>query len=320
MKNTPQKLALLLFAALFLISAMPASALFGKKEAAVDPHAPVLQDQEITTYGGIPYCGTFTAEDDEEGAVTYAVVKEPKKGSVSVTGEEFVYTPEEKKTGHDSFTVTATDADGNVSAPATVRIDILKRETTVTYSDMTAHSSYFAAISLAERGIYEGRSVAGQRYFEPESEVTRSEFLAMAMKAADITVFDNVEVTGFADDAAIPTWVKGCASAAAREGIVSGIVTEEGLSFCGDEPISLKEAAAVLDRLLDVADVALEEEQGDWAAQAVANMEAAQVIAAGSFGSENAVRGISRGEAAEMLSAAMMLLEKEEKPVFRWIG
>jgi len=320
LKYTHQKLALALLVALFLISATPASALFGKKEQAAEPGAPVLHDLEVETYAGIPVCGVFAVEDDEEGKMTFTLVKEPKKGSVSLTEDGFLYTPEEKKIGNDAFTVTATDEAGHVSLPATVRVNILKRESAVTYSDMTGHSAYHAAITLAERGIYEGRSVAGQCFFEPEAEVSRSEFLAMAMKAAKITVFDDVELTGFADDAAIPTWAKGYASAAAREGIVSGIATEEGLSFCGDAPISLREAAAVLDRILDVTDVALEEEDAGWAAQAVANMESVQVVAAGSFGSAALSQGISRGEAAEMLSATMTLMEEKEEKGFGWFG
>lgn len=323
MKHTKRILALLLMSAVFLISATPASALFGKKEETAAPGAPTAEAMEIETYQGIPYTGEFTAADGEGDTITFAVADEPRKGSVELCEGGFVYTPGEKKSGKDSFTFTATDSAGNTSLPATVSITILKRETTVMYADMTDHSAYNAAICLAEEGIYAGRSVAGQCFFEPEEEVSRSEFLAMAMDAAEIAVSTDVTLTGFVDDEAIPTWAKSYASAAVREGIVSGVATSEGVSFCGDEPISLSEAATVMDRLLDVADVELEELEGvreSWAAQAVANMESVQVVAAGSFGTPAVAETVNRAQAAEMLCAAISLMESEadDGGLFGW--
>ena len=109
----------------------------------------------------------------------------------------------------------------------------------------------------------------------------------MAMEAAGVLVDHAVSLTGFADDDAIPTWAKSYASAAVREGLITGISTAEGLSFCGEDAITLGEAAAMMDRLLNTADAGVPTLSAgrDWAAQAVANMEAAQVVAAGSFGS-----------------------------------
>ncbi len=317
MKTIRQKLLLMMLAAVCFISAVPASALFGKKEAAADPGAPVVEDMTIETYEGVPFSGSFHAQDEEGEKIIFTLKKEPKKGNVTITEDGFTYTPSAKKRGSDSFTVTAADEAGNTSLPATVRVTICDRVSTFTYSDLGG-SAHKAAITLAERGIYQGRQVAGQYFFDPEEELTRSEFLAMAMKAADITVFTDVELTGFADDAAIPTWAKGCASAAAREGIVSGIASEEGLCFRGEEAITLQEAAVVLDRLLDVGDVEIPEETSGWAGQAVANMEAAEVVAAGSFGTDTLQRGVSRIQAAEMLCAAMEIWEGERQQSFAW--
>ena len=94
--------------------------------------------------------------------------------------------------------------------------------------------------------------------------------------------------------------------------------TAEGAAFRGDDPITFNEAATVLNRALDVADVELEVWYADreavpsWAAQAVGNMEAVSVLSAGSFGSDSLGSAVTRADAAQMLSAAATLLEGDD--------
>ena len=99
------------------------------------------------------------------------------------------------------------------------------------------------------------------------------------------------------------------------DGIIQGVSTAEGVAFQGDEPITFNEAATVLNRVLAVEDVDLASWYADreavpsWAAQAVGNMEAVSVLAAGSFGSAAMGETVTRADAAQMLSAAGTLLE-----------
>ena len=95
-------------------------------------------------------------------------------------------------------------------------------------------------------------------------------------------------------------------SAAAREGVIRGVSTQEGIAFLGENPITLQEAAAIMDRLLDVADVYLED-AASWSSQAMANMESVQVVSAGSF--DQTGQPVTMVQAAEILTAAMELLE-----------
>ena len=120
-----KQLAAMALAAVMLTGS--ASALFGSKKEAAEPvaGAPTVQDLEISTYRDIPYQTQFLLASSE-GDVTYAVAEEPKKGTVTISGSEFTYTPEEGVTGSDSFTYTATDSQGRVSQPATVQVRIEK--------------------------------------------------------------------------------------------------------------------------------------------------------------------------------------------------
>ena len=249
--------------------------------------------------------------------MTYAVVQEPKKGTVTIDGVNFTYTPNKGATGGDSFTYTATDSAGNISLPATVTVTIEKTRSGVTYADTGDSKAAAAAQRLAEEGIFTGAKIGDQYYFEPDRPVSRSEFLAMVLETAGREV-TAVTMTGFCDDEAIPTWAKAYAAAGVADGIVQGKVTAEGAAFRGDETITFNEAATVLDRVLDLGDVDLDVWYADrdtvpsWAAQAVGNMEAVSVLSVGSFGSAAMETPVTRADAARMLCAAKTLLEGEE--------
>ena len=223
------------------------------------------------------------AVDNEGDEMTFAIAQEPKKGSVALTedGLGFVYTPG-GKLGSDSFTYTASDACGNTSLPATVSVTIEKASSGVCYADMGGNRAHTAAVDLAEHGVFVGARIGDSYFFEPERTLSRGEFVAMALAAMDVSA-EDVQMTGFCDDAGIPTWAKGYAVSALNAGVVSGVSMAEGVAFRANDAISLNEAAVVLNRLLRVTDVDL----SDYDAQDAENAWCAQ--------------------AAEMLSAAMTL-------------
>lgn len=306
--------------ALAMMLAVPAAALFGGKKETVEPPpegAPIAQEIAVSTYRNIPYRAKFLSVDNEGDEVTYSIQTAPKKGTVTVEGDTFTYTPAQNKTGKDTFTYVATDAQGNASAPATVTVTVEKARSGVSYQDTDDPETAAAAQYLAEAGVFVGPCMGGQYYFEPERTVSRGEFLAMTMELAGIPA-DQVTMTGFADDSAIPAWAKSYASAGLAEGIVRGVRTEEGVAFRSASPVSCNEAAAILDRVLAVGDVDLSVWYADkdaapsWAAQAVGNLESVNVLAAGSFGSSTLAQPLTRAEAARILAAAGTLLEGRE--------
>jgi len=315
LKTQLMKRAAALCLAVVLTLSVNAAALFGGKEKAQPAEgSPTAQALEIRTYRGIPYHAQFLAAGGEGEDLTFTVEKEPKKGTVQIDGASFTYTPEGDSTGSDSFTYTVTDSAGRVSQPATVSVTIEKAKSGVTYADTADSTAAVAAQDLAE----------DQYYFEPDKPVSRSEFLAMVMETAGDEP-TAVTMTGFCDDAAIPTWAKAYAAAGVADGIIQGVSTAEGVAFQGDEPITFNEAATVLNRVLAVEDVDLagwyadREAVPSWAAQAVGNMEAVSVLAAGSFGSAAMGETVTRADAAQMLSAADTLLDGEPAGLFDWL-
>lgn len=313
-RTVPFVMAMLLLA----LTGIPASAIFGREKAApaADAGAPIAQSIDVRVYRGIPYTGTLAAIDREGGEVSFAIAEQPSKGTVTLDGETFVYTSAKNKTGVDRFTYTATDAAGSTSAPAEVRITIVRAKCGVTYDDMAESAAYTAAVDLAEHGVFVGTQVGSRRFFEPDRAVSRGEFVTMALACAGIPAGD-LTMTGFCDDAEIPTWAKGSAVSALQCGLIRGVGTEGGMAFCADEGVTLSEAATVLNRLLRVTDVDLSDYDAgsadSWSAQAVANLESVRVIESGSFSAGDWQRPLTRGEAAQLLSAAMTLTEKKQE-------
>ena len=94
-----------------------------------------------------------------------------------------------------------------MSLPAKVTVKIEKTRSGVAYADTEDSPAAWAAQHLAEKGIFTGGKIGGQYYFQPDLPVSREEFLAMALETAGREVTD-VTMTGFCDDASIPTWAK----------------------------------------------------------------------------------------------------------------
>ncbi len=197
-----------------------------------------------------------------------------------------------------------------------MRITIARAKCGVTYDDMVESAAYTAAVDLAEHGVFVGAQVGSRRFFEPDRAVSRGEFVTMALACAGIPAGD-LTMTGFCDDAEIPIWAKGSAVSALQCGLIRGVGTEGGMAFCADEGVTLSEAATVLNRLLRVTDVDLSDYDAGsadaWSAQAVANLESVRVIESGSFSAGDWQRPLTRGEAAQLLSAAMTLAEKKQE-------
>lgn len=312
--------ALLLFAVLLLWMGFAA----GPAAFAAEETAPLAVGQEWKTFRGVSVTGRLQAEGQEGEPLRFVLLEMPSKGAVELEEDGlFTYTPAEGKSGRDRFTFTVEDAAGNCSAPAAVTLEIQKSGSVGLYRDMEGHPEHAAALQLAERGIFIGNRVGENYYFDPDRFVSRSEFLVMAMTMAEVETLENVMMTGFCDDAAIPVWAKGYVSAALKNGIVEGCSTAEGPAFCSADTITTLEAATVLNRILQVADAEIGDGYSvpEWAAQAVANMESVQVVAAGSFGAGQLEEGITRAEAARMLSAAMEVLEKNrrDQDFFDWL-
>ncbi|MBP8639479.1 MAG: S-layer homology domain-containing protein [Oscillospiraceae bacterium] len=270
--------------------------------------APIAENLEISTYRNISVGGMLKATDPDGDVLKFQITTQPSKGEIELKDNgSFVYTPGKSKRGRDYFGYKAFDSTGNMSSEATVIIKIEKQKTKIAYSDMDGSGAYCAAIALAESNIFIGENIGGQYVFCPNSPVTRSDFLTMCLKLTDTEILSGVITTGFADDSAIPTYMKPYVSTALLTGIINGYSNGANTAvFNGDNYISYPEAAVMLNKALNLTDVSAES-YGDtfpvWAAQACANLSACRIS------DYSDVPQLTRADCAMLLYNTMNILE-----------
>ena len=208
---------------------------------------PVAEDSALETYRNLPVNGAFRAKDPEGEALTFAIVRQPRRGTVTIAEGGFTYTPSKNKVGVDSFTYTATDPQGKVSREATVTVTILKPTNAPNYEDTVDTSCRFTAEWMRSTGIFAGETLAGSAYFGPEKTVNRGEFLTMVVKTLSIPVEQQVSAEIRTN---LPQWLRPYAAAALRSGLTAGTVWQG--DFDPLAPVSTQEAAALLCACLDL--------------------------------------------------------------------
>lgn len=267
--------------------------------ASAEGSAPVAENLELRTYRNVSVGGKLSAFDPEDDVMSYTITTEPVKGSIELEENGcFVYTPKENKRGRDYFGYKAVDSEGNLSQEATVIIRIEKQKKAVAYSDLESQACAYAATALSECGIFTGEKVGGQYCFFPEKSVSRGEFLCMCMALDEKQPVAAVLRTGYEDDALIPAWMRGYSVTAKLSGL-----TGASLRLDANEPITVNEAAAWLDRTLGLTEVRYLQADAQHS-QACLNLDAHGIPTA--LGS----RILTRSEAAEMLAGALAYLGK----------
>ena len=213
---------------------------------------PVAEDSALETYKNLPVTGKLKVSDPEGEAMTYTVIRQPKRGTLELKEDgSYTYTPKKNKVGVDSFVYTATDPAGKVSREATVTLTILKPSDAQQYRDTQGHDCRFAAEWMRHTGIFTGENLAEQSCFSPEKEVTRGEFVTMLVKTLEIPVEEGLVYTGYTDE--IPTWLQPYLAAAVRSGLTAGL--EDPEVFDAGRVITTGEASAMIANGLDLTEV-----------------------------------------------------------------
>lgn len=262
---------------------------------------PAAEDLEFSTYRNVSFGGRLKAYTEGESQLSFEISREPDKGTVRLEEDgRFVYTPKENKRGRDSFRYRALDSEGRVSDEATVKIKIEKQKKALTYADMKGSGDEYTAVRLSELGIFTGEQIGGKYCFKPLQSISRGEFISMCMLLTDEKPFSGVISTGYKDDNDIPKWMKPYAATAAMCGVDRGIISEDGSVFAPEKELSITEAAAILDRVLNVKEATALSSVGDIDGNSVyacINLNFTGTPAH----EENGGEGLTRAEAAKML-------------------
>lgn len=284
--------------------------------------APIAHDISLPTYAGVTLCGSLNATDADGDACTFDIVTAPKRGTAEITDCNFSYTPTDGKTGKDSFEYTATDAYGNVSGTATVTIDVQKRagKDTFVYTDMADSAAHYSALKLRDADILCGETIGNESFLYPAKPVTRAEFVALVAAVTELALPTASVGTGLSDNDTIPVWAQPYVAAAITSGVVVGEQDGSGNRiFRAEDSITRAEAAAIIDRALDLPDDGREMAFSDtetvpaWAAQYVVNVTAAQVLPVFSDNTVRCNTAVTREDAVQMIYQ-MLEYQENNKP------
>ena len=292
------------------------SLLFTDRENTAPTAAGEEDSISVSTQASVAVYGILAGSDADGDALSFQIVSYPKNGVLSLIDGavgRYRYKPTSGFTGEDSFVYVVRDAHGYYSHEATVSIEVRESDTGYVYADMDRHTSHNAALTVSASGAMTGTTVNGVHKFSPEKTMTRAEFTVAAMKAAGIVSL-GIGNTAFEDNGDIKDALRSYIATAHVVGVVNGSLTEDGLFFRPNDPITRAEAAMILvnafdiplpDTVLTFADEAAVPTWAKPAASAVSTLGILDVSADAA-----ATDTLTRGDVAACLAAAMEYLEE----------
>ena len=185
----------------------------------VPNNAPVANTQALITVAedSSDNAITLTGSDADGDPLTYEIASYPENGSLSGSGQNYVYTPDEDYSGSDSFSFTVHDGD-NGSAPATINIMVTDDQNhapvantqalisveknssltaiTITGTDEDGDPLTYEIDSYPENGSFNG---SGQNYtYTPDENYIGADSFSFTVNDGDdtsIPVTVNITVT-----------------------------------------------------------------------------------------------------------------------------
>lgn len=116
------------------------------------------------------------------------------------------------------------------------------------FADIDGNWANLYIRSLGYAGLADGYLEDGIRYFKPENEITRGEFVKMLVSAKGIKL-DGADVSMFADSGEIAEWAAPYAAAAYKDGWLKGDETERGIEAKLSDKITRQDAMTLVYRV-----------------------------------------------------------------------
>ncbi len=214
---------------------------------------PVAKDSQLSTVSGFTCESELFITEPDGDSFTINVLSYPTDGFISIDSKGTVnYTPNEGFSGKDSMVFSVTDCFGAVSSKATLSISVDKNESGIRFADMEDDMNHLYAYKMCKDNVMVYRYEDGNYYFDPETPVSKMDFLVMMMcltgEDADIVAVADSAVT---DDTGLSSGLKGYLSAATEKGLIR---LENG-RFSPKDQITLSDAAYTVSKILSLPEV-----------------------------------------------------------------
>lgn len=211
---------------------------------------PAVSDGVIKTVSGISCEGSLNITEPNGDDYTVNVITYPTEGEIKINSlGEVVYTPDEGFSGNDRMVFTVTDRFGAVSPSTVLSIEVGENPNNLCFEDMKDDPNHIYAHRMCASDTMIYRVSDGKYYFDPETVVTKMEFLVMAMNVSKL----DAEITAVADSAVkddtdLSSGMKGYLSAAAEKGLIR---LQNG-NFSPKSEITVAEASYIICEALDL--------------------------------------------------------------------
>ncbi len=208
----------------------------------------------LEALNGKSVSGMLAAYDPEGDRLGYEIVSYPSHGVITLCDREsgeYVYTSYENYTGTDSFEYVARDEYGNYTSALKVSIEISSDRSNIEFEDMDGAHNLSAATVMVDEGIMDAVMGEDGFVFSPDKEVSRGEFVVMAMKAARKKPKKNSNaLDGVSDAQSIEGEAREYISSAVESGYFNAELSDDGVkTLRADAPITKADAALILSRI-----------------------------------------------------------------------
>ena len=185
-----------------------------------------------------------------------------------------------------------------------------KEKIQVNFTDIKGHWGETYIVPLAEEGIIKGKSATT---FEPDSNITRAEFLTLALNVAGISATAGESYA----DVDAGAWFAATIATSKSLGLIDENMTLDG-NFKPDQNITREEMTSVIVKLYEsqkteaqAGDVTVFSDNAnfsDWATDSIGKAVALGVVTGNPDGTFNALGNATRAEAAVIFSRLLNLL------------
>ncbi len=208
------------------------------------------ESDKLHTYSNVSCYGNIVSNDPDGDIIDLQIVSYPEHGTLTITNPSrgsYKYTPSMDFVGNDSFTVVARDGYGNYSSAQKIDVNVEKAK--ISFADTKGHWCENAAISIYEKGVAEAINYNDGMVFCPDDNVSREEFVAMAMKALGVNTLTD-SATSFGDNSSIDVKYRPYIATAQRLGYINGKDVDGLMCFVPKGNITKAEAAMVINNIL----------------------------------------------------------------------
>ena len=267
--------------------------------------APVCTDTAVETLAGVCRSVDLSAivSDPDGDELTFEITRYPRRGILTLTGGNAIYTPKDGFDGEDSFSFVALDPYGAKSSECECTLTVAENDLDLVFADMESDPAHYAAAWLCAQNVMDYRKENGRYLFAPEGEVSKIDCLVMMCCLLGLA--DEIPAaadTDALDDASLPSGKKGFLQYA----LVNGIVRLDEGKFDPSSPVTAADAAFMAAALLELPGMAAKQVFSDM--NAVPEWVKPAMLAADASGILPRTASLSPAEPLNRAAIASLLL------------